>query len=379
VDPGEFFREIHSGISPAGRHATWQGKSFGVSRLNRTPDAFRTEAEAADWLVRLDADNSALTRAQFQKWLAADARHRAVYLRLEKSWREADRLKDLRPLDGSVNVTVLDTFPGARTVSAAYPLPETHSAFMYRAILAALALTVIVVAAWLFLMRSEWQVYRTELGGFQRLVLRDGSTALLNTNSEMRVRITARHREIVLARGEVLFNVAHDDQCPFDVEAGDTTVRAVGTSFTVRVHDRRHIEVLVAQGSVAINPPSSSSQPSSVLSAKEAVTISANLIHVEHMDADDITHRLAWTRGRLWFKQNTLAEAAAEFNRYNRRQLAIADPAIASLRIGGIFDATDPDAFVAALEQVFAIRVLPSGKDDSGSEVIWLVGETPPG
>jgi len=45
--------------------------------------------------------------------LAENPRNQAVYRRLEKIWRETDCLKKLRPLDGTVNLDVMDTFSAA--------------------------------------------------------------------------------------------------------------------------------------------------------------------------------------------------------------------------------------------------------------------------
>jgi ferric-dicitrate binding protein FerR (iron transport regulator) len=80
--------------------------------LNRTSDAFDTQAQAAAWLVRLEAGSSAATMELWQQWLSEDARHRAAYARVESSWRQSDCLRRLRPLDGKVNLNLLDTFPG---------------------------------------------------------------------------------------------------------------------------------------------------------------------------------------------------------------------------------------------------------------------------
>ena len=72
---------------------------------------------------------------------------------------------------------------------------------------------------------------------------------------------------------------------------------------------------------------------------------------------------MAWTSGRLQFRGETLGEAVTEFNRYNRRQLRIADAALAQLRVGGTFSATDPDSFAAALASAFKLRVDASQPD----------------
>ena len=80
--------------------------------MNRTPEAFDHEMQAAEWLVRLDADASAATSSLWLQWLSQDARHHAAFARLEARWRQVDCLRSLRPLDGSVDVDLLDTFPG---------------------------------------------------------------------------------------------------------------------------------------------------------------------------------------------------------------------------------------------------------------------------
>jgi len=346
------------------------------------------EGLAAEWLIRLEDDPSATTRIAFNEWLAADPRHHAAFVRLQKTWSRADALRRLRPLDGNVDENVLDKFErpainlepesAAETPRAPETPAQPTRRRMFFGIAAAFVLVTAGALTWLAVSRGQWQTYRTEFGGFQRIALQDGSTALLNTDSQIRVRFTDHRRQILLERGEALFTVAHDVTRPFDVSAEDTVVRAVGTAFSVRIRDQKQVDVIVTEGRVAIDPPDDSRNsqlPESValptlstLSAGETVSVSAHRVQRKTKIADDdLTKKLAWTQGRIWFDRATLAEAVAEFNRYNRRQLVIDDPSIAGLHIGGAFDATDLDSFVAAL-QSFAIRSAPgthqSGKAD---------------
>jgi len=339
------------------------------------------EAEASEWLIRLERDPSPATKAEFEEWIAADARHRAAFVRLEKTWAHADVLRKLRPLDGDVDENVLDKFGQPASISVTPRKDRTP----LLAVAASLLFLTVTAVTWLAVVRSEWQVYKTDLGGFQRITLQDGSTALLNTNSEIKVKLTAARREVVLARGEALFTVAHDIRRPFDVSAADTVVRAVGTAFSVRLSDQRQVDVIVTEGRVAIDPPDDSLDsklPQSIalptlstLTAGETVTVKARHLNVKKIATDDMTRKLAWTQGRLWFDRVTLADAVLEFNRYNRRQLVIDDPEIATLHIGGTFDATDLESFVAAL-QSFGIRTVPppAEPDQPNPEVIRLVG-----
>jgi ferric-dicitrate binding protein FerR (iron transport regulator) len=80
--------------------------------LHRTPKALHAEAEAAAWLVRLDADASTATLASWQQWLREDTGHHAAFVRVEKGWRRSECLKSLRPLDGAVKLDLMDGFPG---------------------------------------------------------------------------------------------------------------------------------------------------------------------------------------------------------------------------------------------------------------------------
>jgi transmembrane sensor len=206
-----------------------------------------TESEAANWLIRLEKDPSPQIRANFDAWLAADPRNHAAFIRLEKTWSRVDILKRLRPLDGTVDEQVIDKF-GIPT--PAFDAPKKRRT-PWLAIAASLLVVALGATTWIVLSRSAWQVYETEFGGFQRVALADGSTAMLNTDSRLRVRMSSGRREIVLDRGEALFTVAHDTRRPFDVTAGDTVVRAVGTAFSVRLMEQKQVDVIVSEGRVA--------------------------------------------------------------------------------------------------------------------------------
>ena len=65
----------------------------------------------------------------------------------------------------------------------------------------------------------------------------------------------------------------------------------------------------------------------------------------------------------LVFKHTTLADAAAEFNRYNREKLVIADPAAAKLTIDGTFPTNDVGAFTDAAQTIFGLQVKNHGDE----------------
>jgi transmembrane sensor len=208
-------------------------------------------------------------------------------------------------------------------------------------------------AGWWGYEQSTWGQYSTPIGGFARIVLVDGSVIDLNTDSDVRVRLRERRREIRLVRGEGRFQVAHDTSRAFTVDAAGTAVRAVGTAFSVRVRDGEQVDVLVSEGKVAVG----ANQRTPAVSAGEAAVVRDDRVSVSRVEPQALARRMAWTMGRLEFRGESLGEAVEEFNRYNRRHIRLAGSSLAGLRVGGSFTATDPESFAGALASTFKLRV----------------------
>jgi transmembrane sensor len=339
-----------------------------MSRANDISDA------AAQWLIRLEGQTSPEIWDAFQLWMDENPRHRAAFIRLRVAWNHVDLLKNMRPEDGTIDADLLATtkihprevltrglepLRGSRNRSDDLDMPDRR-----RVLATAAAITVAGIFAWFASYHLGWKTYETSVGAREEIGLADGSTVDLNTNTELNVKISGGRRDIMLNRGEALFHVAHDPTRPFYVTAGGTVVRAVGTEFSVRIRDAEHVDVLVAEGRVAVgapgmeanfeNPTLLASAPK--VSAGEAALVLHKSVAVRSVPATDITRKLAWTAGRLAFQGETLDDAVQEFNRYNQRQITIADPSIVKVQVGGNFETTDLNSFIAALQRSFGFR-----------------------
>jgi transmembrane sensor len=319
------------------------------------------EEQAARWLIRLDSEGTPEHWAQLDGWLAGNPRHRAAFLRISAAWRKADQARALR----------------ARLPQ---PVPLLRFAFGFRTALACgLALVATGIAMHFPSPRATTQTYSTQVGELERLSLPDGSTIVLNTDSELRVRYSRDQRTLTLVRGEAAFRVARDPLRPFDVHAGTATVRVLGTAFSVRLKDPGTVTVGVTEGRVAINPPSAT-----VLAAGDLADVRGATVMRRNVPTELLVSRLSWMHGKLTFTGETLAEAVAEFNRYHPRRFVIDDPRIAGLHLSGVFVAKDVEAIAAGLERTFGIRALPepgsgprSGAGAAAAGTIHLVGKDP--
>jgi transmembrane sensor len=72
----------------------------------------------------------------------------------------------------------------------------------------------------------------------------------------------------------------------------------------------------------------------------------------------NVPRSLSWEAGQLNFENEPLSSAVARFNRYTRERLAIGDAASGAVRINGVFDAGNTDAFVEGVTALHPVRVV---------------------
>jgi transmembrane sensor len=343
------------------------------------PDALksdRVEDAAIRWFVRQQSDAwTDADQAELDAWLAAETAHRIQYIRASTAWSESARLKALGagvpagvvpPRGAWGDMRYSRGKAAADTRSAEIPSAATKP--WRRAGRVALAASVLIALAVGFYSldatRFSGAQFSTPVGGIENVPLADGSKITLNTDTRIRVVFTAKERRIRLEQGEAFFEVAKDPQRPFIVYAGDRRVIAVGTKFSVR-RDEEDIQVVVTEGRVNLaaadmpavaNGGDTPEAPTLLDAGAIARTASSGLI-VRPGAATEAEKLLSWRRGYVSFDNMPLAEAVAEFNRYNTRKIYIEDPAIAAIRVGGNFRSDNTDAFLDLLERGFPIAV----------------------
>lgn len=345
------------------------------------------DAAASEWLIRRDSGTwTEADQERFEQWLNASTLNRVAYLRLELAWEDAARLKalgagiraDRPPPPGQWNLTPF--FDARHADSATTAEAETHSveqsslraegkaatvpqegargsgtgkAFRHRGRPFAMAATLLLavgMGAYVALVPGG-ERYTTPIGGIASVPMIDGSKVTLNTDSQIRVSLTDTERRIELKHGEAFFEVAKDPGRPFIVNVGNKRVIAVGTKFSVR-RDTDDIQVIVTEGKVRVEDAGETLlTPGSIARAGDAGVL------VQRKTLPEAEEQLSWRVGVLMFRDQSLAEAIAEFNRYNVRKIVIEDPAIAALKIEGNFRATNIDAFARLLEQAYPVRV----------------------
>ncbi|MCP5432729.1 MAG: FecR domain-containing protein [Alphaproteobacteria bacterium] len=316
------------------------------------PDASAIEMEAARWIARRDSGGMTPDeRTAFEAWYARSVQNREAFTRLSETWDAFDVMR----ARGELRATGLGLSRRAALVAAAAGI----------AAVALLALAFLILAP----NRVDVASYRTEVGEQRTVALVDGSSILLNTDSEVQVRYSPTAREITLVRGEAFFEVAPNRDRPFSVFAGDGVVRAVGTAFAVRLLSDQ-IEVTVTKGDVAlasraerphdgIASEAETAKPRqlAMMSAGQSALFKDKIERLGVVAEAELNRKLAWRQGMLAFAGEPLSRVVAEVSRYTDVQIAIEDPTLNDLRVGGYFKVGEVDAMFEALTKSFGVEV----------------------
>jgi transmembrane sensor len=154
-------------------------------------------------------------------------------------------------------------------------------------------------------------------------------------------------RELTL-HGEARFDVVHDSTRPFIVHTAAASFRDVGTVFAVHSDDAEGARIVVSSGVVAVHGKAGAAP--FVLKAGDRATVAlAGTVRVERASAtsDD----LAWTSGKLVFRDASVEQVTADLRRWFGVELKV-DSSLASKTVTATFDrasTTDVGRMIAAM------------------------------
>lgn len=352
-------------------------------------DDAAVEQAAADWIARLDRGLTPEESVAFAAWEAADSRHVAELARLQATWRAldtADESPEIMQIAHELSGTALPTDTPGRNARLV----------MTFGMAAALLIGVFV---WRAVERpgtgARHHSYRVVPSEAQQLTLIDGTVVQVKAGSAVEPAFSASERRVRLVQGEAYFTVAHDPARSFVVMVGDVAVRAVGTAFNVRL-EAVSMEVLVTEGKVRIDDSvrgrnildnasaapqphreatdaaveqhvPASEAPTPVLGAGQRVVIDTQTcapIARETAKPADLERMRTWQSTQFVFDHTPLGDAVAAFNSFNRIQVVLGEPSLATRRLGGTFRADNIDAFVRLLETGFEITAERHGETE---------------
>jgi transmembrane sensor len=326
-----------------------------------------------DWFVCRQRDGwSTDDEAAFQRWLAADARHREAYARWESNWRALDGI----PAESIAQLrrNLQDDKARVSALRARTPAKASRRGFLKPVFAMAAAAAVAGGLAWHFGQESPVfaQTYASLRGQQLDIPLPDGSRLQLDTATRIQVAFYRQRREVTLLEGQAVFSVQPDPARLFHVLAGPLGVTVVGTQFSLRytpdIAGNDGVRLSVAEGQVRVVRRDGASgealhrfSDAIYLTAGQQVSADSHgvLAAVTAVSSEGIA---PWRDSRISFVDTPLAQALAELERYGSTGLTVRDPKAAMLRLSGTFDPRDMQTLRRLLPSALPVRLKAAGE-----------------
>lgn len=311
--------------------------------------------DAALWCIRLSEGE--LTEAEwdeFEAWLAKPG-HADLFQEATAVWQASGAIDDW-PQVIALRTKALTRF---RELNQRRWLPASPRRLRW--VVGYAAALFLTIAASLFLYVNRPSQYETGIGERRVAVLDDGSRVSLDAVTVMNVRMKDEGRHVELVEGRAKFDVAKDPLRPFTVAAGDKLVVAVGTSFSVELIDGK-VRVILYEGQVEVRGRSDTARSAGAAALRQLMVPGSELIGAvgssepAHIIKPDLSQSLSWEQGLINFDGEPLASAVERMNRYSTKRIRLADPALGTIAVHGIFKAGDLDAFVEGVTALHPVR-----------------------
>lgn len=323
-------------------------------------------AEAVRWASLLADRNDAFASEsedrELERWLAADPLHPQALDEVVQSWQAVDAAAG-HPEIEAMRQMALGHAGGRRSAT-----PDWWSR-RWKQFAASIALLFAVggIPLWYGMAPTT---YATTIGERRVVTLDDGSRLSLDAETTVKTSYDKGRRMFWLEKGRAKFSAARDVLRPLTVTAGDKTIVANDTEFSVE-RIASQVRIILYKGDMALlerretcacdvqiklrdaHAAAGSLAPANEVILTNGLPAEGRNFVVASVNAE---RSLSWEAGMLSFKDEPLGQVVYRFNRYARKPLVVSDTDTAQLRISGTFDATDTNGLIEGLNAAFGVR-----------------------
>lgn len=194
--------------------------------------------------------------------------------------------------------------------------------------------------------------------------LADGTKVALNKHTKLTLvgGFNAKERKLKL-EGEAFFEVKHDEEKPFVIDAGGVLIKDIGTAFNVNARpESDSVFVFVTEGIVDMSVETNSLRLEQDESAV-FVRSSRQLISLNRVDANIN----AYHTKQFSFKANTLKEVITAVNAVYGRIIELDNRKLSDCRITVDFNNESPETIVSIIAETLGLTY------DKTSEGIFII------
>lgn len=315
-----------------------------IPALEHSTDARVVEEQAVQWLIERDEPQTWTEEKQreFDAWLTQSPAHQTAFWRVEASWSRTELIADLRPF--SFGAHRLHKQQGR----------SRRSTLRIAAVVG--LISVLGAGGAFYFQQPETQTFSTPVGGHKIITLLDGSQIELNTNTVVQIGVGENQRNVKLIQGEAFFQVHHDANHAFTVAAAGHRVTDLGTKFVMRARGQ-NLEVTLLEGRASLETEGAVQGEPLILKPGDVAVATGRFVTLEKKPAQKLSEGIAWRNGLLIFDDTSLADAAAEFNRYNAEKIVIKGLGDKQFKLNGAVRINDREEFARLARNLFGLKV----------------------
>lgn len=291
-----------------------------------------------------------------ETWLAQSAENRAEFSQIKASLRVVDDFYRSKKFDSDEAWQKVSAETEAEKNAASngkvIKMSSYRKFFKYAAVLVfalLLGAAAVYVGSTKQFNKTYSEISATENEILNEYLLPDGTLVTLNSNSKLIFpkKFTGGVREVTIL-GEAFFDVEPNPEKPFIINAGNTEVRVLGTSFNVNAYpENEAVEVTVASGKVQVarkNTTEMGFPELLFLLPGEKATVLKNTQTMLKTTKIDRNY-LAWKTHHLVFDQMPLEEVLRCIEKVYHVKVELADPTLKNLLLTAHFE-QEPVEFI---------------------------------
>ena len=183
----------------------------------------------------------------------------------------------------------------------------------------------------------------------ENVILSDGSHIALNRKASLQFSESASGRFARLSQGEAYFDVAREPARPFSIDAGNVTIRVLGTAFNVD-KSLNQTQIDVFHGRVAVTSRDGSQHVELVKGQRARINAGGITVSSFQADLPD------WQSGWIELDDVSLNDAVYQLNRYSSKPVVL-QQITNNKRISGRFNVEDITGAASLIARMQGLKI----------------------
>jgi transmembrane sensor len=203
------------------------------------------------------------------------------------------------------------------------------------------------------------------LGSRVSFNLPDGTSGMLNSGSALTYSTPFSGNRKVNLTGEAWLEVHHDEEHPFEITSGSSTVKVLGTKFNISAYPtENYVEVVLKEGKVEYLNHEASIDVD--MFPHERLVFQGGQISKSITDVEKYS---SWTEGKLVFRGDQMSEVARRIERWYNVKVELSDKQLEKYTFRATFIDDSLEDVLRFLSMTSPIRytVIPSSLSSDGT------------